>query len=131
MGASDRPQRSGSRPAVGRAFLAARGALEPLSRHELVARAARDEVTVIDVRAPLEFEAGHFPGARSVPLPELAARLSELPRDRTIVAYCRGPWCVLALDAVATLRAAGFDARHVDEGVADWRAGGLRLEVGA
>lgn len=110
---------------VRRAFHAGRGSLEPVGRADLLARAARGDVTVIDVRAPEEYRAGHFPGALSVPLPELAARLGELPRDRTVLAYCRGPWCVLALDAVATLRAAGFEARHVEEGVADWRAAGL------
>lgn len=113
---------------VRHAFHTARGSLEPVSRAELLARAARGDVTVIDVRAPEEYRAGHFPGARSVPLPELAARLGELPRDRTILAYCRGPWCVLALDAVTTLRAAGFDARHVEEGVADWRAAGVPVD---
>ena len=112
-----------------RAFHTERGTLEPITRDDLVARAARGDVTVLDVRAPEEFRAGHFPGARSVPLPELTSRLDELPRDRAVVAYCRGPWCVLALDAVRVLREAGFDARHVDEGVADWRAAGLALEA--
>ncbi|MES2639618.1 MAG: metalloregulator ArsR/SmtB family transcription factor [Myxococcota bacterium] len=112
-----------------RAFHRDRGTLEPIARDELVARAARDEITVLDVRAPEEFRAGHFPGARSVPLAELAARLDELPRDRAVVAYCRGPWCVLSLDAVQVLREAGFDARHAEEGVADWRAAGIALGV--
>lgn len=116
---------------VRRAFHAERGSLEPVRREELVARAARAEVTVLDVRAPEEFRAGHFPGARSVPLAELAARLDELPRDRAVVAYCRGPWCVLALDAVRVLRAAGFEAWHAEEGVADWRAAGIGVAVGA
>ncbi|MDP2313057.1 MAG: metalloregulator ArsR/SmtB family transcription factor [Pseudomonadota bacterium] len=116
---------------VRRAFQAERGALEPIPRAELLARVARDEVTVLDVRAPEEFRAGHFPGARSVPLSELTARLDELPRDRSVVAYCRGPWCVLALDAVQMLRAAGFVAAHVEEGVADWRAAGFPVAVGA
>ncbi|MFN7144610.1 MAG: ArsR/SmtB family transcription factor [Myxococcota bacterium] len=113
---------------VRRAFHAERGSLAPVSREALVALAARDEVTVLDVRAPEEFDAGHFPGARSVPLAELAARLDELPRDRVVVAYCRGPWCVLALDAVRVLRDAGFDARHVEECVADWHAAGMAVE---
>ena len=112
-----------------RDFHAGSGSLEPVPREELLARAARDEVTVLDVRDPAEFAAGHFPGARSVPLAELPARLDELPRGRAVVAYCRGPWCVLALDAVKLLRAAGFDARHVDEGVADWRAAGLPVSA--
>lgn len=116
---------------VRRAFHDQRGALEPISRAELTARAARDEVTVLDVRASEEFLSGHFAGARSVPLSELPARLGELPHDRMVVAYCRGPWCVLALDAVLLLRAAGFDARHIDEGVADWRAAGVPVDVGA
>lgn len=114
---------------VRRAFHANRGSLEPVPREELVERARRDEVTVLDVRAPDEYRAGHFPGARSVPLGELTARLDEIPRDRPVVAYCRGPWCVLALDAARVLRDAGFDARHAEEGVADWRAAGLPVEV--
>jgi len=116
---------------VRRSFGAGREGFEPITWDALVARIARDDVALLDVRPHLEFAAGHLPGARSIPLPELVARLAELPRDRTIVAYCRGPWCVLALDAVGVLRGLGFDAVPFDEGVADWRARGLPLEHGA
>ena len=75
--------------------------------------------TLVDVRPAAEFQAGHLPGARSFPLDELPARLGELPRSRPVVAYCRGPYCHLAVDAVAILRAAGLRARHLDLGVAD------------
>src|SRR5262249_10914741 len=81
-----------------------------------------------DVRPPEEYRAGHIPGAVSIPVAELKARLKELPRDREIVAYCRGPYCVMALDAVDFLRKKGFKARRMEQGVADWRARGFRVE---
>jgi len=87
------------------------------------------EVTVLDVRPPEEFEAAHIPGALSVPLPELAKRLAELPRRREVVAYCRGPYCVLAVEAVKLLRRKGFKAVRLEEGVLDWAALGLPLEA--
>lgn len=112
-----------------RAFLAEREVLEPIGREELLRRALAGEVTVLDVRPPEEFEAAHLPSARSIPLGELRARLDELPRDRPVVAYCRGPYCVMAVEAVRELRAAGFDAHRLDQGPPDWRRAGVSLEV--
>ena len=102
--------------------------LEPLGSSELLARAERDEVVVVDVRPEEEFRAGHIPGAISVPVSELEARVIDLPRDREIVAYCRGPFCVLAPKAVAILRAHGFKARRLEEGLPEWRLSGLPTE---
>jgi len=113
---------------VTRAFLEERGALEPVDREALVERVQRGAVTVLDVRPVEEYRSGHLPGAVSIPVGELARRLAELPRDREVVAYCRGPWCVMALDAVALLRERGFEAVRMEEGVLDWRARGLPVE---
>jgi len=96
-------------------------------REELLARIRGGEVTLLDVRPVEEYRAGHLPGARSIPLPELRARLREIPRDREVVAYCRGPYCSMASDAAAALRAAGYRACHLDLGAADLRARGVRL----
>ena len=115
--------------AVTREFLDARGGMEPVDRDALVERIRSGEAILLDVRPPEEFEAGHIPGAVSVPLGELGARLADLPRDREIVAYCRGPYCVLAIQAVEALRAKGFHAIRMKEGVPDWRARGLPVEV--
>lgn len=115
--------------AVTREFLEQRGELEPVDREVLIARVRSGEVTLLDVRPPEEFEAGHIPGAVSLPLADLKARLDELPRDREVVAYCRGPYCVLAVQAAELLRAHGFRAVRMEEGVPDWRARGLRVEV--
>lgn len=97
-----------------RRFFDDRDGLEPLDRDTLLARLACDEVVLIDVRPAREFAAAHVPGARSFPLDELEARLPDLPRDRTVVAYCRGPFCVFSADAVTRLRALGFDARRAE-----------------
>jgi rhodanese-related sulfurtransferase len=83
-----------------------------------------------DVRPSEEYHAGHIPNALSVPLPELTARLRELPKRREIVAYCRGPYCVMAIDAVKILRANGYRAHRMEHGVAEWRAAGGRVQVG-
>ncbi len=101
------------------------GSLDPVAREALVERVRRGDVTVIDVRPDDEYRAGHIPGAVSMPLRELEARLRELPRKREVVAYCRGPYCLLAVDAVRMLRARGYRATRLDEGVPDWRARGL------
>lgn len=114
---------------VTRQFLEKRGEMEPVDRDVLVSRIRSGEVTLLDVRPPEEFEAGHIPGAVSVPLADLEARLAELPHDREVVAYCRGPYCVLAVQAVEVLRAKGFRAIRMEEGVPDWRARGLPVEV--
>lgn len=94
-------------------------------REALLAQARRGEVVVLDVRPGPEFDAAHLPHARSMPLAELARRLDELPRGVAIVAYCRGPFCLLADHAVALLRERGFDARTLADGVSEWAAAGL------
>lgn len=104
--------------------------LEPTSPRELLERAERGEVVIVDVRPVEEFEAEHIRGAVSVPLAELDSKVVELPRDREIVAYCRGPFCVLAPRAVALLRAHGFRARRLDEGLPEWRLSGLPTASG-
>jgi len=110
------------------AFLKERGSLERVSGKELLRRVRDAEVTVLDVRPAQEYRAGHIPGARSVPLKELRKRLSELPKSRDIVAYCRGPHCVMAIEAVRLLRSKGFRAHRMEEGVVDWRVRGWRVE---
>jgi DNA-binding transcriptional ArsR family regulator/rhodanese-related sulfurtransferase len=105
-------------------------ALAPLDRRAMLAKARDGEVIVIDVRPESEYVAAHLPFARSVPLDELKRRLAELPRGSEIVAYCRGPFCMFANDAVAFLRAQGYEARRIDDGVAEWRASGMPLESG-
>ena len=114
--------------AISRAFLAERGALESIDADELLRRALGGEVTVLDVRPPEEYAAGHLPGARSVPLRELEGALADLPADREIVAYCRGPYCVLAVEAVARLRAHGLRAHRLEQGPPDWQVAGIPLE---
>ncbi|MBE7448166.1 MAG: metalloregulator ArsR/SmtB family transcription factor [Kofleriaceae bacterium] len=114
---------------VTRAYVAARDEREGVSGDELLRRVRRGDVTILDVRPAEEYRAGHLPGARSIPVDELAARLHELPKRREIVAYCRGPYCVMAVEAVALLRAKGYRAHRLEQGVADWRARGWRVEV--
>lgn len=114
---------------VTHAFLEERNALEPVNRDALIARLRSGEVTVLDVRPVEEFHAGHIPGAVSMPVAELKRRLDSLPRHREVVAYCRGPYCVYAIEAVQTLRADGFNAVRFDEGIPEWRARGLPVEV--
>jgi rhodanese-related sulfurtransferase/DNA-binding transcriptional ArsR family regulator len=114
---------------VTRAFLEERDALEPVDREALISRVRRGEVTVLDVRPVEEFVAGHIPGAVSIPVADLKRRLASLPQYRDVVAYCRGPYCVFAMDAVKLLRAHGFNAIRMEEGVVEWRARGLPVEV--
>jgi rhodanese-related sulfurtransferase/DNA-binding transcriptional ArsR family regulator len=114
---------------ISRDFLAENAQLEPVDEDALRRRVRKGEVTVLDVRPPEEYDAGHIPGALSVPLPELAKRLSDLPKRREVVAYCRGPYCVLAVEAVRLLRARGFKAVRLEDGVLDWAALGLKLEA--
>jgi rhodanese-related sulfurtransferase/DNA-binding transcriptional ArsR family regulator len=102
--------------------------LASVGRTELLARAQRGEVVVLDVRPPEEFETAHLPYARSLPLPELSQRLGELPRDVEIVAYCRGPFCLMSDEAVRLLNARGYRARKTFDGVSEWRAAGLPLD---
>lgn len=111
-------------------YFDARDSMEPVSRAELVARAQSGAVTVLDVRPRDEYALGHVPGARCVPLDELEARLAELDPAQPIVAYCRGPWCVLSFEAVARLRALGYDARRLEDGYPEWRAAGMAVAQG-
>ncbi len=111
-------------------YFVARDALEPVSRAELVERVARGDVVILDVRPAEEFAAGHIPGALSVPLDQLDAALSRLSKRTRIVAYCRGPYCVLAPQAVERLRAKGFTARRLVDGMPEWRLAGLPVAVG-
>jgi rhodanese-related sulfurtransferase len=112
---------------VTRAYFEERGVLEPVDGDELLGRVKRGEVTVLDVRPREEYRAGHIPRALSIPVDELEARLEELPKDKDIVAYCRGPYCVMAVEAVDLLRQHGFRARRMEQGVVDWRARGWRV----
>lgn len=115
---------------VARDYFEARDALEPVGAEELLDRMARREALVVDVRPAEEFAAGHIPGAVSIPLADLAARLPELPRDSEVIAYCRGPYCVLAPQAVELLHREGFRARRLQEGLPEWRQAGLPVEAG-
>ena len=107
---------------IAQSYFHARDSLEPVSQKELVSRLRQGLVTLIDVRPGEEFAAGHIPGAVNIPLAELPRRLGELPADRTIIAYCRGPYCVFAFEAVAVLRAQGYDARRLADGYPQWWA---------
>ncbi len=113
------------------AYFSARDTLEPIGHHELMARTERAEVVVLDVRPREEFEAGHIPGAVSIPLEDLRERLGELPRAVEVVAYCRGPYCVLAPQAVELLAERGLRARRLDGGLPEWRLAGLPVAAGA
>ncbi len=113
---------------VSRAYFDRRGAMDPVEGKELLRRVKAGEVTVLDVRPDEEYRAGHIPGALSIPVGELRARLKELPRGREVVAYCRGPYCVMAVEAVELLRKKGYEAHRLEQGVADWRARGWRVE---
>jgi rhodanese-related sulfurtransferase len=113
------------------AYLGARDELEPVTREELARRLQDgDDLVVLDVRPAAEYAAGHLPGAVSIPLAELRRRLAELPADREIVAYCRGPYCAFAHEAVAVLREAGVSARRLEDGLPDWEAAGLAVARG-
>ena len=101
--------------------------LEPVSRRELRQRLKDGLVTVLDVRPEDKYAAGHLPKAINIPFRELTRRLRELPRSREIVAYCRGPYCVLAFEAVALLRERGFKVRRLEDGFPEWKAAGLPL----
>jgi len=107
-----------------------RDSFEPISREVLVERLRAGLVTALDVRPEDEFALGHLPGAINIPLADLERRLAGLSRDREIVAYCRGAYCVLSFEAVATLRARGFNVRRLQDGLPEWRAAGLPVETG-
>lgn len=101
--------------------------MQPLDRKALMSKARRGDIVVIDVRPTNEYASAHLPHARSVPLGELRQRLASLPKDREIVAYCRGPFCLMSNEAVALLRAHGFKARKIVDGVSEWQAAGLAV----
>lgn len=103
--------------------------LESLDRASILRKAQAGEVLVLDVRPLDEYASAHLPHARSLPLDELKQRLAELPKDTPVVAYCRGPFCLMAKDAVALLQKKGYRAFHLTDGVAEWRAHGLPLET--
>ena len=109
------------------AFMEQRGVLEEVRGEELIRRVRTGEATILDVRPVEEYQAGHIPGALSIPLADLKTRLRDVPKDREVVAYCRGPYCVMAVDAVTLLRERGFRAHRLEQGVADWRARGWRI----
>lgn len=111
-------------------YFHARDSLEPISRHELAERLRRKAVTLLDMRPADEFALGHVAGAINIPLKELLRRLNDLPRGKEIVAYCRGPYCVLSFEAVALLRRKGFKVRRFEEGYPEWKAGGLPVASG-
>ena len=115
---------------IARAFVEKRGSLEAVDRRRLLERVRRGEVTVLDVRPSEEYRAAHISGAVSVPLKELQSRLGSLPKEREVVAYCRGPYCVLAPEAVKLLRARGYRAAVLDDRVSEWRARGLPVSTG-
>ncbi|MBF0310495.1 MAG: metalloregulator ArsR/SmtB family transcription factor [Magnetococcales bacterium] len=113
-----------------RTYLLSRDGLEPLPREELLERMREGTVTVLDVRPPEEYRAGHLPKSINIPLKELERRLHELPPDREVVAYCRGAYCVLSFEAVARLREKGFRAQRLEEGYPEWRQSHLPVEDG-
>ncbi len=110
-------------------YFHARDALEPVSRKDLASRLRDGLVTVLDVRPEDEFALGHIPGALNIPLGKLEHRLDQLQADREIIAYCRGPYCVLSFEAVAALRARGYLVRRLEDGYPEWKAAGLPVEA--
>ena len=112
-------------------YLTVKDELEPVPRQELLERVRDGLVTVLDVRPPEEYAAGHVPGAVNVPLSELEHYLKKLDPEQEIVAYCRGPHCVLAFDAVASLRGKGLKARRLEDGYPEWKTAGLPVETGS
>lgn len=112
-------------------YFRARDQLEPVAATELVTRLREGSVVLLDVRPDDEYGLGHLPGALNIPLGQLEQRLAELPRNQEIVAYCRGPYCVLSFEAVAALRAHGFNVRRFEKGFPEWKAAGLPIETAA
>lgn len=110
-------------------YFQSQDAMEPIYREELIKRLRKKSVTLLDVRPENEYAMGHIPGAISLPLKQLQRRLKELPRDHEVVAYCRGPYCVLSFEAVALLRKRGFTVRRLADGLPEWRAAGMPVEI--
>jgi len=111
-------------------FLTSKDELEPISGTELFERLKRKDITVLDVRPNEEFNSGHLPNAVNIPLSELEKRLNTLPMDRDVVAYCRGPHCILSFEAVERLRKKGFRALRYENGFPEWKRSGLPVEMG-
>jgi ArsR family transcriptional regulator len=114
-----------------RGYFDARDDMEPVAREDLVQRMRDGLVTVLDVRPPDEFALGHVLGAINVPLGDLESRLQEIDPALEVVAYCRGPWCVMSFEAVAALRARGISARRLADGLPEWKAAGMPVEITA
>ncbi len=112
-------------------YFRSRDAMEAVPRDELLRRAREGTAIVLDVRPEEEYLAGHIPGAVSVPLDQLATRLEELPREKEVVAYCRGPYCFMAFEAVRLLRARGREARRLEDGFPEWKSAGLPVVAGS
>lgn len=112
-----------------KSYLSEKDQLEPIEKDELLKRAKKGAVTVIDVRPEQEFNAGHVPHAINIPFSKLEDRLKNLPKDKEVIAYCRGPYCVLSFDAVKQLRARGYKARRLEDGFPEWKLEGLPVEV--
>ena len=110
-------------------FFRKRDSLDAISRGELLRRLRENSVTLLDVRPEDEFVLGHLPGAINIPLRELTSRLRQLPPGREVVAYCRGPYCVLSFEAIALLRERGFKAHRLEDGYPEWKAAGLAVEM--
>jgi rhodanese-related sulfurtransferase len=115
---------------VARLYIDERDELEPVTIKELRRRMREGDVTIIDVRPEEEYQAGHIPGALTIPVAQLKRRLAEIPKNREVVAYCRGPYCVFSVEAVGILRKHGYRARRTSEGLPDWRASGLPIASG-
>jgi ArsR family transcriptional regulator len=113
-----------------RAYYRSKDGFEHVPAAELLDRARRGLVTVLDVRPPEEFEAGHVPGAINIPVEQLARRLRELPRGKEVIAYCRGAFCLMSYEAVELLRRKGLRARRLQDGMPEWRSAGLPVEAG-
>jgi rhodanese-related sulfurtransferase/biotin operon repressor len=111
-----------------RLYFASKDELEAVPAKEVLERARKGLVTVLDVRPPEEFAAGHVPGAINIPVHELEKRIKELPKRREVVAYCRGPYCLMSYDAVSVLRKKGLKARRLEAGMPEWRAAGMPVE---
>ncbi|TPL35306.1 metalloregulator ArsR/SmtB family transcription factor [Mesorhizobium sp. B2-4-6] len=114
-----------------RGYFDARDDMRPVTRHELRTLMRDGLVTLVDVRPADEFALGHVPGAINVPLGEVRAWSATVAPDREVVAYCRGPWCVMSFEAVAALRSLGYSARRLEDGMPEWRAAGLPVEAAA
>lgn len=110
-------------------YFRTRDALEPISRDELLARMSHGRVTLLDVRPEDEFAQGHLPGAVNIPLAVLEQQVARLPQGQKIIAYCRGPYCVLSVEAAARLRTLGFEVRRLADGYPEWKAAGLPVEI--